>query len=120
MHGWRAALGVLLDVGPTASCLSPLLSRLGLAAGLGWRANEPWLQEVLVPKNLDWHKTGLYDSMSVSDWKAMGVKARSGKLFEDDTSASLLLQVGRNGPAFLAYPNFRVLLKIFQRSLNAL
>ena len=49
--------------------------------------------------------------MSVSDWKAMGVRARSGKLFEDDTSASLLLPVGRNGPAFLAYPNFRVLLK---------
>ena len=88
-----------------------LITGANFLNGLGWRANEPWLQEVLVPKNLDWHKTGLYDSMSVSDWKAMGVKARSGKLFEDDTSASLLLPVGRNGPAFLAYPNFRVLLK---------
>ncbi len=31
-----------------------LLSGARMLAGLGWRANEPWLQEVTVPESLDW------------------------------------------------------------------
>ena len=78
---------------------------------LGWQANAPWLQEVLIPKNLDWSKTGLYNPVPVQDWKVMGVEARIGELFEGATHASILLPVGRNGPAFLTYPNFEVYLK---------
>lgn len=73
---------------------------------LGWRANEPWLQEVTVPSNLDWSKSGLDKSYSTRDWARMGVKPRTGKLA--NLKASLLLPEGRNGPAFLAYPNYHV------------
>ncbi len=34
--------------------------------------------------------------------------ASAKQLPADDLQASLLLPMGRNGPAFLAYPNFRV------------
>jgi lytic murein transglycosylase len=88
-----------------------LITGAKMLSTLGWQANAPWLQEILVPKNLDWNKTGLYNSMPLSAWKAMGVKARSGELFEGPTQASVLLPVGRNGPAFLTYPNFDVYLK---------
>lgn len=77
---------------------------------LGWRRGDPWLQEVTVPGNLDWSKTGLGTSMPVADWARLGVKARSGKL-RTDLPASLILPQGRKGPAFLAYPNFDIYLE---------
>jgi lytic murein transglycosylase len=85
-----------------------LMSGGNMLRDLGWRANEPWLVEISVPSNLDWSKTGLDKSMKVSDWERLGVKARSGGLPAKSLQASVLLPQGRNGPAFLAYPNFQV------------
>ena len=75
---------------------------------LGWRAGEPWLQEVTLPAGLDWSLSGLDQRRSVSDWQRLGVQGRNGAL-ANGLQASLLLPQGRNGPAFLAYPNFSVL-----------
>ena len=41
------------------------------------------------------------------DWAKQGVKSRHGKI-STKLPASLILPQGRNGPAFLAYPNFDV------------
>ncbi len=89
------------------SATDALLSGAKMLRHLGWRAGEPWLQEVAVPSNLDWSKTGLRTQLKASDWAKMGVKPRHGKL-AGKLPASLLLPQGRKGPAFLAYPNFRV------------
>lgn len=85
-----------------------LLSGANMLRGLGWRAGEPWLQEVTVPSNLNWAETGLNTTKSVSDWATLGVKPRSGKLGKANLPASIILPQGRKGPAFIAYPNFRV------------
>ncbi len=85
-----------------------LMSGAKMLSGLGWRPNQPWLQEIIVPQNLDWSKTGLTHELSVSQWAKLGVKARNGKLASGNLPASVLLPMGRKGPAFLAYPNFRV------------
>jgi len=61
-----------------------------------------------VPTTLDWSKTGLNTELTVAQWAKMGVKARSGSLASGKMPASVLLPMGRKGPAFLAYPNFRV------------
>lgn len=74
---------------------------------LGWRAGEPWLQEVSVPSNLDWSKTGLRTQLPASQWAAMGVKPRHGQI-ASNLPASIIIPQGRKGPAFIAYPNFRV------------
>jgi lytic murein transglycosylase len=84
-----------------------LISGAKMLQSLGWKAGQPWLQEITVPADLDWSKTGLGTSLSVSDWARMGVKPRSGQ-FQAQAQASVLLPMGRNGPAFLAYPNYRV------------
>ena len=84
-----------------------LMSGGKMLQSLGWRAGEPWLQEVAVPQNLDWSKTGLDTQLNAADWAAMGVKPRHGSL-AGHLPASIILPQGRNGPAFLAYPNFRV------------
>lgn len=84
-----------------------LLSGAALLHHHGWRAGEPWLQEVTLPDSLDWAKTGLDTELPAADWAAMGVTPRDGQL--PDLPASILLPQGRRGPAFLAYPNYRVL-----------
>ncbi|MCA1240846.1 lytic murein transglycosylase [Stappia stellulata] len=78
---------------------------------LGWRPGEPWLQEVSLPSSLPWEKSGLNFDMTVGDWSKLGVKARSGGLPSASLPAALLLPQGKDGPAFLAYPNFRVYLE---------
>lgn len=83
-----------------------LLSGAAMLRALGWRAGEPWIQEVTVPDGLDWSLSGLDTIQPAADWAAMGVQPRIGGL--PDLPASLILPQGRNGPAFLTFPNFRV------------
>jgi lytic murein transglycosylase len=87
-----------------------LMSGANVLSSLGWRPNEPWLVEIDVPDNLDWYQTGVHTSRRVSDWEQAGVRARSGgSLPMPNAQASVVLPQGRNGPAFMAYPNFNVL-----------
>lgn len=88
------------------SAVDALMSGGKMLNHLGWRKGEPWLQEVTVPANLDWSKSGLDTTLNAREWAKMGVKPRSGNLA--NLPASLLLPQGRKGPAFLAYPNFHV------------
>lgn len=85
-----------------------LTSGAAMLRSLGWRAGEPWLQEVVVPEGLDWSITGLGRTRTVAEWEALGLRARAGTLGPGGLAASVLLPVGREGPAFLAYPNFDV------------
>jgi len=85
-----------------------ILSGARMLRDLGWRAGEPWLQEVVLPDTLDWAQTGVAKALPVADWAAMGVRARAGAL-ADGLEGSILLPQGRKGPAFIAYPNFHVL-----------
>ncbi|MEM6728917.1 MAG: lytic murein transglycosylase [Pseudomonadota bacterium] len=83
-----------------------LMSGANMLRSLGWRAGEPWLQEVVVPENFDWSRSGLDTTLSTRQWAQLGVTPRSGNL--PGLNASLLVPQGRRGPAFLAYPNFNV------------
>lgn len=85
-----------------------LLTGAKMLRGLGWRAGEPWLQEVRLPANLDWGKTGLETELPVNQWAAMGVKPASGSFAASGLKASIIIPQGRGGPAFIAYPNYRV------------
>jgi len=77
---------------------------------LGWRRGEPWLQEVHMPQNLPWQEADVNIQHPVSKWAAWGVKPAYGSLPSGDLPASLILPMGRHGPAFLAYPNFKAFL----------
>ena len=84
-----------------------ILSASHMLQFYGWRANEPWLQEVVLPDSMDWSLTGLDNELPAAKWAAMGVRGRSGELA--NLPGSILLPQGRKGPAFIAYPNYRVL-----------
>ena len=85
-----------------------LMTGANVLSSLGWRPDEPWMHEITVPANLDWSQTGLTQKRPVSDWAAMGVTAREGSLGPSNLPAAILLPMGRNGPAFMTYPNFDV------------
>lgn len=85
---------------------------------LGWRPNEPWIEEVRVSHDLPWEQTDLAVEHPRSKWADWGVTKADGSPLETDSMpASLLLPMGRHGPAFLAFPNFRVYLQ-WNQSLN--
>jgi lytic murein transglycosylase len=78
-----------------------------IATGLKWRRGEPWLQEVRVSPNVPWDQADLTIKLPRSKWAQFGVTYPDGRpLPNDDLPSSLLLPMGRMGPAFLAYPNF--------------
>jgi lytic murein transglycosylase len=78
-----------------------------IATGLKWRRGEPWLEEVRAPQNFPWDQADLTVKIPRSKMAQIGVTYPDGKpLPNDDLPASLLLPMGRTGPAFLAYTNF--------------
>ncbi|MEA2989565.1 MAG: hypothetical protein QOG83_2276 [Alphaproteobacteria bacterium] len=78
---------------------------------LGWKRGEPWLQEVRVPQNLKWQEADLTIQHPRSQWASWGVTRPGGQLQADGLKSSLVLPMGRFGPAFLAYDNFQAYLK---------
>jgi len=85
-----------------------LLSGAKMLRSLGWRKGEPWMQEVVMPRDFDWSQTGLNSWKRASAWTSMGVKPRSGQLLAKSSDAAVLLPQGKDGPAFLVYPNYNV------------
>ncbi len=74
---------------------------------LGWKAGQPWLQEVDVPDEMPWEQADVTIKHPVSQWAKWGVKIRGGKALKaSNLPASLILPMGKDGPAFLGYPNF--------------
>jgi lytic murein transglycosylase len=86
---------------------------------LGWRPNEPWLEVVRVSGDLPWQEADLTIKHPLSKWAGWGVTRMDGSPLPANTNltASLLLPMGRNGPAFLAYPNFDIYTE-WNNSLN--
>ena len=79
---------------------------------IGWKKGQPWLEEVRVPAQMDWAQADLAIQHPRSQWARWGVtKADGSPIAADAQAASLLLPMGRFGPAFLAYPNFQVFLE---------
>ena len=80
-----------------------MASSAALLVKHGWQANQPWLQEVKVPADMPWAEADIAIEHPRSQWAKWGVK---GKFKADNFPAALLLPMGKDGPAFLAYDNF--------------
>lgn len=91
------------------SVADALLSGANMLRAKGWRAGEPWLVEVVPPARMDWSLTGTHTRLPVSEWTALGVRARQGALPAGTQRASLILPEGHKGPAFLGFDNYHTL-----------
>jgi lytic murein transglycosylase len=89
-----------------------LASAANYLKAIGWQAGQPWIEEVVVPAEMDWSQADVTIKKPRSHWAQAGVTYRNGKaLSADETPTSLLLPMGRNGPAFITYANFDVYLE---------
>jgi len=94
-----------------ASAADAILTGANFIRSLGWRPGEPWLQEVTIPQDLPWDRTGLAGGATVGEWQQMGVQPRNGPFPDPSMPARLIMPQGRLGPVFLAYPNYDVYLE---------
>jgi hypothetical protein len=69
------------------------------------------MHEVRVPQNLKWEQADLTIKHPVAQWAAWGVTRANGQPLAGNLRASLVLPMGRFGPAFLAYDNFQAYLQ---------
>ena len=77
----------------------------------GWRGDERWGREVILPVNFDFRLSGTGTRKRLQEWKELGIIQTSGAPIPvADMDASIVLPVGAAGPAFLAYDNYRTTL----------
>ena len=73
----------------------------------GWMAGQPWLQEVKLTADFPYDQADLAINHTRAEWAKWGVVAVGGQpLQPDKVPTALLLPMGKDGPAFLAYHNF--------------
>lgn len=78
----------------------------------GWKRDEPWAREVVLPAGFDYRAASPSEPRSLADWQDLGILPPANGNWPAQLSPStLLLPAGMHGPAFLAGPNFRAILK---------
>ena len=79
----------------------------------GWREDERWGRAVKAPANIPDRYRGLDYKASLATWKSLGVTLPGGGALPqaDGIQASLVQPDGKAGPAYLAYKNYRVIMR---------
>ncbi len=79
----------------------------------GWNYDQKWGREVSLPQGFPKSLTGLEQTRSLKEWHGMGVTLPGGQALPADESmrGSIITPDGLGGPAFLAYDNYRVIMK---------
>jgi membrane-bound lytic murein transglycosylase B len=84
----------------------------------GWRANEPVAIEVRLPEGFDWRKARVAHRLPVTDWTALGVQTTDAAALPAASGrAAIVLPQGWQGPAFMVFDNFDVVMQ-WNRSVN--
>ena len=86
---------------------------------LGWKYDEPWGAEVMLPWNFDYSHIGIKKYKTVGEWSKLGVRGTNGKIVNlpKNASAAIILPDGRRGRAYITLSNFRRIM-IWNRSTN--
>ncbi len=87
-------------------------SAANLLAGSGWERGWTWGRPVRLPDVFDLGVEGLDTEKPLSEWHALGIRRADGRdLPKAQIKASLIMPDGPDGPVFLVYNNFRVILR---------
>lgn len=79
----------------------------------GWNDAEKWGRQVKLSQPVPESLTGVEHQKSIVEWSHMGVTLPNGQKLPtaDGMYASLVMPDGKNGPAYLAYKNYKVIMK---------
>jgi membrane-bound lytic murein transglycosylase B len=79
-------------------------------AARGWQAGERWGREVRLPQDFDYSLAET--EASLRDWAERGIQGTNGSALPNaDLNATLVVPAGAQGPAFLVYENFDVIMR---------
>jgi membrane-bound lytic murein transglycosylase B len=89
-----------------------LTSAAAFIASLGWETGYRWGREVRLPAGFDYAQGGLDQPQALAAWRAAGIRGVDGNPVPDlPIAAALVVPAGSDGPAFLVYDNFRVIMR---------
>ena len=89
-----------------------LASAANFLSQLGWQPGFRWGREINLPENFDYRETGYKNRRSITDWNQMGItKADGASLGTSDETGYVVVPAGHTGPAFIAYHNFRIIMR---------
>ena len=79
----------------------------------GWKEDQKWGRAVKLPQGFPKSLASLKVKKSLSEWKNMGVTLPNGQSIPTvaGMKASIVTPGGLNGPAYLAYDNYRVIMR---------
>ena len=89
----------------------------------GWQSGRDWGYEIAIPETVSCASEGPDKPQSIGAWEQAGIIRVNGKPFpeaEQNKLANLVLPAGRNGPEFLATPNFYAIKSYNESDLYAL
>jgi membrane-bound lytic murein transglycosylase B len=86
-------------------------------AKTGWRKAEPAILQVKLPKHFDYSLAQLNTRKSTADWAQLGVLDIDSNSLPSLENAAILLPQGWQGPAFMVFSNFDVIMD-WNRSVN--
>ena len=77
----------------------------------GWRADENWGREVVLPESFAFDQARTDIRKSLDAWGKLGVTAATGEALMGDSQGFIFLPAGHGGPAFLVMSNFNAILR---------
>jgi membrane-bound lytic murein transglycosylase B len=89
-----------------------LTSAANYLHSIGWDGDYRWGREVYLPDGFDYRVASIKNKMALAQWAALGVRTSDGKLIPDaPIQAALIVPTGHEGPAFLVYGNFDMIME---------
>ncbi len=89
-----------------------MASAANFLRGIGWEPGLRWGREVRLPEDFDYALAGRDQRRPLSEWVALGITDAFGRALPPlDLRAALLVPSGHDGPAFLVYDNFDVIMR---------
>lgn len=80
--------------------------------GIGWEKGLRWGREIRLPEEFDFALAGRDESRALSDWVDLGITDAAGNALPRlDLDSAVLVPSGHDGPAFLVYDNFEVIMR---------
>ena len=94
------------------SAADALASAAAEVSADGWQRGHLWGYEVRLPANFAYELADGDIQKPVADWSKLGVRAADGSALPANTDPAVIyIPAGMRGPAILAFPNFKVILK---------
>ena len=86
-------------------------------AKTGWRKDEPAILQVKIPDNFEYSLAQLNTRKSTAEWTKLGILPLADSDFPTLENTAILLPQGWQGPAFMVFSNFDVIMD-WNRSVN--